>query len=105
MAVAIKQQDHPQRRRHRRAAGRQPPRLHALSPPLFDFRGILTGAINMLVDVSDEQCTILADQAERCRRLARGVFGPPGPAQSSPRWRSITTPTARALAVSTAANA
>ena len=38
--------------------------------PLFDPDGDLCGAINMLVDVSDEQSQVLADQAERCRRLA-----------------------------------
>ena len=38
--------------------------------PLFDPDGEFSGAINMLVDVSGEQCHVLAEQAERCRRLA-----------------------------------
>ena len=38
--------------------------------PLFDTDGKFTGAINMLVDVSDEQADALNRQAERCRRLA-----------------------------------
>jgi PAS domain S-box-containing protein len=42
--------------------------------PLFDPEGKLTGAINMLVDVSDEQAGTLNDEAERCRRLADATF-------------------------------
>jgi PAS domain S-box-containing protein len=42
--------------------------------PLFDPQGTLTGAINMLIDVTDEQCTALHDQAERCRRLAGATY-------------------------------
>lgn len=38
--------------------------------PLFDTAGEFCGAINMLVDVSAAQRDVLADQAERCRRLA-----------------------------------
>ncbi|HET9355578.1 MAG TPA: PAS domain-containing protein [Sphingomicrobium sp.] len=38
--------------------------------PLFDDSGVFIGAVNMLVDVSDEQSGVLAEQAERCRRLA-----------------------------------
>ena len=41
--------------------------------PLFDAHGELTGAINMLIDVSEEQASALADQAKRCRRLANSV--------------------------------
>jgi PAS domain S-box-containing protein len=41
--------------------------------PLFDETGKLTGAVNMLIDVSDEQAPALADQANRCRRLARAT--------------------------------
>jgi PAS domain S-box-containing protein len=41
--------------------------------PLFDKAGRLTGAVNLLVDVSAEQADALAVQAERCRRLARTV--------------------------------
>src|SRR5438270_5270232 len=42
--------------------------------PLFDADGSLTGAINMLVDVSDEQVDALAAQAARCRRLAGATY-------------------------------
>lgn len=38
--------------------------------PLFDDAGNFSGAINMLVDVSGAQRDVLAEQAERCRRLA-----------------------------------
>jgi PAS domain S-box-containing protein len=38
--------------------------------PLFSEDGELIGAINMLIDVSEEQSEALASQAERCRRLA-----------------------------------
>ena len=38
--------------------------------PLIDGNGRLTGAVNLLVDVSEEQAGMLAEQAERCRRLA-----------------------------------
>lgn len=41
--------------------------------PLFDEAGALTGAINMLIDVSAEQATVLASQADRCRRLAQSI--------------------------------
>lgn len=42
--------------------------------PLFDADGKLTGAVNMLVDVSAEQADVLADQARRCRRLADATY-------------------------------
>ena len=42
--------------------------------PLFDEHGKFTGAINLLVDVSDEQAEVLADQAGRCRRLADAMY-------------------------------
>jgi PAS domain S-box-containing protein len=42
--------------------------------PLFDADGKLTGAINMLVDVTDEQSLALAEQARRCRRLAGALY-------------------------------
>ncbi len=42
--------------------------------PLFDDEGRLTGAVNMLVDVSAEQADVLADQARRCRRLADATY-------------------------------
>jgi len=38
--------------------------------PLFDGDGTLTGAVNMLIDISDEQSGALKEQAARCRRLA-----------------------------------
>jgi PAS domain S-box-containing protein len=41
--------------------------------PLFDDDGNLTGAVNMLVDISDEQSEALKEQAARCRRLARSM--------------------------------
>lgn len=42
--------------------------------PLFDADGQFTGAVNMLIDISDEQVGCLTDQAERCRRLADATF-------------------------------
>ena len=42
--------------------------------PLFDATGALTGAVNLLVDVTEEQNDVLRDQAERCRRLAGATY-------------------------------
>jgi len=42
--------------------------------PLFDEHGKFTGAVNMLIDVSDQQAKALADQASRCRRLANAMY-------------------------------
>lgn len=42
--------------------------------PLFDETGSMTGAINMLVDVTEEQSDALHEQAERCRRLADATY-------------------------------
>lgn len=42
--------------------------------PLFDSRGNFTGAVNMLIDVSEQQAEALADQASRCRRLADAMY-------------------------------
>lgn len=42
--------------------------------PLFDDAGNLTGAVNMLIDVSAEQADVLAEQARRCRRLADATY-------------------------------
>lgn len=42
--------------------------------PVFDADGELAGAVNMLVDVSAEQCAALSDQASRCRRLAGATY-------------------------------
>jgi PAS domain S-box-containing protein len=41
--------------------------------PLFDKHGKVTGAVNMLVDISARHSAELADQASRCRRLAFSV--------------------------------
>lgn len=41
--------------------------------PLFDKNGNLTGAVNMLLDISEEQSETLREQAARCRRLARST--------------------------------
>jgi PAS domain S-box-containing protein len=42
--------------------------------PLFSGDGTLRGAINMLIDVTDEQSDALHEQAERCRRLAEAIY-------------------------------
>ncbi len=42
--------------------------------PVFDKDGSLSGAVNMLIDVSEQQCTALAEQAHRCRRLAGATY-------------------------------
>jgi PAS domain S-box-containing protein len=42
--------------------------------PLFAEDGSLTGAVNLLIDVTDEQSEALHDQAERCRRLADSLY-------------------------------
>ena len=42
--------------------------------PLFDTAGELSGAVNLLIDVSDEQSEALHDQAARCRRLAGATY-------------------------------
>ena len=42
--------------------------------PLFDADGEFAGAVNMLIDISDrKRADYLADQARRCRRLARTI--------------------------------
>ena len=41
--------------------------------PLFDVDGELRGAVNILIDVSEQQGEALAEQAERCHRLASQV--------------------------------
>lgn len=41
--------------------------------PLFDEAGELVGAINLLIDISEEQAEALARQAERCHRLAAAI--------------------------------
>jgi PAS domain S-box-containing protein len=47
--------------------------FRAYPTPLTDAAGTLTGAINMLIDISDEQSEVLKEQAARCRRLARST--------------------------------
>ncbi len=42
--------------------------------PLFDSAGALVGAVNLLIDVTEEQCDALHDQAKRCRRLAESTY-------------------------------
>ena len=44
--------------------------------PLFDEHDRLIGAVNMLIDVSEEQAPALAEQAERCTRLASAIGDP-----------------------------
>ncbi|MFN2474566.1 MAG: hypothetical protein ABR588_11700 [Sphingomicrobium sp.] len=44
--------------------------------PLFDREGRMTGAVNMLIDVSAEQAPVLAQQAARCRRLGKAICDP-----------------------------
>jgi PAS domain S-box-containing protein len=41
--------------------------------PIFDESGEFSGAVNLLVDISDEQARGLREQASRCRRLARST--------------------------------
>ena len=42
--------------------------------PLFDADGSLRGAVNMLIDVTEEQEDALHEQADRCRRLAQATY-------------------------------
>jgi PAS domain S-box-containing protein len=42
--------------------------------PLFDDAGALTGAVNLLIDVTEEQSEALHEQADRCRRLADALY-------------------------------
>ncbi len=42
--------------------------------PIFDEDGVLTGAVNMLIDVTGEQSRALREQADRCRRLASATY-------------------------------
>ena len=41
--------------------------------PLFDEDGELKGAVNMLIDVSEERAIALSVQAKRCHRLAAAI--------------------------------
>jgi PAS domain S-box-containing protein len=42
--------------------------------PLFDNAGEMVGAVNMMIDVTEEQSHSLHEQAERCRRLAEATY-------------------------------
>ena len=42
--------------------------------PLFDEDGTFTGAVNMLIDVTEQQSEALHEQADRCRRLADALY-------------------------------
>jgi PAS domain S-box-containing protein len=42
--------------------------------PLFDEAGQLTGAVNLLIDVSEEQARALREQAARCERLSLAMY-------------------------------
>jgi PAS domain S-box-containing protein len=48
--------------------------FRAYPTPLFHQDGSLKGAVNMLIDVSDEQSRVLHAQAEHCRRLAEATY-------------------------------
>lgn len=48
--------------------------FRAYPTPLFDESGRMIGAVNMLIDVTEEQSEALHDQAERCRRLAQATY-------------------------------
>ena len=48
--------------------------FRAYPTPRFGDDGSLTGAVNMLLDVSDEQSEALHEQADRCRRLAEATY-------------------------------
>lgn len=41
--------------------------------PIFDQSGQFKGAINILIDISDEHAEALKEQAARCRRLANST--------------------------------
>ena len=48
--------------------------FRAYPTPRFGDDGSLTGAVNMLLDVSDEQSEALHEQVDRCRRLAEATY-------------------------------
>jgi len=48
--------------------------FRAFPTPLFNADGSVRGAVNMLIDVTDEQSEALHEQAERCRRLAGAMY-------------------------------
>lgn len=47
--------------------------FRAYPTPIFDHEGKMKGAVNMLIDISEQQVGALTDQAARCRRLARAT--------------------------------
>lgn len=74
MAVAVREQR--EIRGEVAIAMRPDGRRKAFTPyptPLFDNDGQLKGAVNLLIDVSDEQADALEQQAERCHRLSAAV--------------------------------
>jgi PAS domain S-box-containing protein len=52
--------------------------FRAYPTPLFDAAGTLTGAVNMLIDITGEQSAALHEQADRCRRLAGALYSREG---------------------------
>ncbi|HWU93037.1 MAG TPA: PAS domain-containing protein [Sphingomicrobium sp.] len=42
--------------------------------PLFDRDGNFTGAVNMLIDVTEQQAVALSGEAQRCRRMADAMY-------------------------------
>lgn len=48
--------------------------FRAYPTPLFDENACMVGAVNMLLDVTDQQSRTLHQQAERCRRLADATY-------------------------------
>jgi PAS domain S-box-containing protein len=42
--------------------------------PLFEADGTFKGAINILIDVTEQQSEALHEQADRCRRLADALY-------------------------------
>lgn len=77
MAIAIKEQ---RKVRDEVAIAERPDgSRRAFKPyptPVFDDEGKMTGAINLLIDVSEQQAGALSEQAERCHRLAGSIDDP-----------------------------
>jgi PAS domain S-box-containing protein len=48
--------------------------FRAYPTPLFDAAGEMTGAVNLLIDVTGEQAKALRQQADHCRRLAKATY-------------------------------
>jgi PAS domain S-box-containing protein len=47
--------------------------FQAWPTPLTDESGAMAGAVNLLIDVTDEQTSELCEQAARCKRLAQST--------------------------------